>query len=93
MVGCETLWRSWFSSFLNPEVFPALRWRHPTSHISPNQLPATLPALTSIDSVTEQSLSVQNKWNFCVLLETGCGHKTFFLYGWPLLLTVGSHSG
>lgn len=80
MVGCVTLWRSWFSSFLNPEVISALRWRNPTSQISPNQLPGTLPALTSINSVTEQSLSVQSKWNLCVLQKTGCGPNIFLVW-------------
>lgn len=75
VVGCVTFWWSWFYSCLKPEVISALRWRHPISQISPNQLPATLPALTSINSVTEQSLSVQSKWNFCMLLKFGCGQS------------------
>jgi len=79
-VGCVTLWWSWFSLFLKPEVIPALRWRNPTSEISPKQLLATLPALTSINSVTELSLLVQSKWNFCVLLKTGYGQNIFLVW-------------
>lgn len=80
LVGCLMFWRSWFSSFLMPEVSWALRWRHPKSEISPNQPPATVPTLTSTNSVTELSLSVQSKWDFSVLLKTGCGQNNFLIW-------------
>jgi len=80
MVGCVTLWWSWFYLFMS-EAWSDFSFKMATLNISNITKPATLPALTSINSITEQSLSVQSKWNFCMLLKFGCGQSFSYMVG------------